>query len=165
MFDVTEIEWINAIYQILAFGVLLLLLKKFAFGPIMDMMEKREQHVADQISSAEKNREESEKFLAEQREAIQEARQEAKEIVENSKKMSDQQADEVLENARKEAERMKQNALAEINTEKEQAISALREQVSTLSVLVASKVIEKELDEKEQEKLIQDTLKEVGEDL
>lgn len=165
MFDVTEIEWINAIYQILAFGVLLLLLKKFAFGPIMDMMEKREQHVADQISSAEKNREESEKFLAEQREAIQEARQEAKEIVENSKKMSDQQAEDVLKNARKEAERMKQNALAEINTEKEQAISALREQVSTLSVLVASKVIEKELDEKEQEKLIQDTLKEVGEDL
>jgi F-type H+-transporting ATPase subunit b len=165
LFDVTEIEWINAIYQILAFGVLLLLLKKFAFGPIMDMMEKREQHVADQISSAEKNREESEKFLAEQREAIQEARQEAKEIVENSKKMSDQQANDVLENARKEAERMKQNALAEINTEKEQAISALREQVSTLSVLVASKVIEKELDEKEQEKLIQDTLKEVGEDL
>ncbi|MCE7792472.1 F0F1 ATP synthase subunit B [Salipaludibacillus sp. CUR1] len=165
MFDVTEIEWINAIYQILAFGVLLLLLKKFAFGPIMDMMEKREQHVADQISSAEKNREESEKFLAEQREAIQEARQEAKEIVENSKKMSDQQAEDVLENARKEAERMKQNALAEINTEKEQAISALREQVSTLSVLVASKVIEKELDEKEQEKLIQGTLKEVGEDL
>ncbi|WP_280770517.1 F0F1 ATP synthase subunit B [Salipaludibacillus daqingensis] len=165
MFDIYEIEWVNALYQIAAFGVLLWLLKKFAFGPIMDMMEKREQHVADQIASAEKNRKDAEKYLAEQREAIQAARQEAKEIVENSKTMSDQQASDVLANARKEADRMKQSAVAEINTEKEQAISALREQVSTLSVLVATKVIEKELDEKEQEKLIQDTLKEVGEDL
>jgi F-type H+-transporting ATPase subunit b len=165
LFDIYEIEWVNAIYQIAAFLVLLMLLKKFAFGPIMDMMEKREQHVADQIASAEKNRADAEKYLAEQREAIQAARQEAKDIVENSKKMSDQQANDIVQGAKKEAERLKQTALAEINTEKEQAISALREQVSTLSVLVASKVIEKELDEKEQEKLIQDTLKEVGEDL
>lgn len=165
MFDIYEIEWVNAAYQIVAFGVLLMLLKKFAFGPIMDMMEKREQHVADQIASAEKNRKDAEKYLAEQREAIQGARQEAKEIVENSKKMSDQQASDVLATARKEAERMKQSALADINTEKEQAISALREQVSTLSVLVATKIIEKELDEKEQEKFIQDTIKEVGESI
>jgi F-type H+-transporting ATPase subunit b len=165
VFDIYEIEWVNAVFQILAFLVLLMLLKKFAFGPIMDMMEKREQHVADEIASAEKNRKESEKYLAEQREAIQAAREEAKKIVENSKKMSEQQAEDVLANARKEAERMKQSALAEIHTEKEQAVSALREQVSTLSVLVATKVIEKELDEKEQERLIQDTLKEVGEDV
>ncbi|WP_416147761.1 F0F1 ATP synthase subunit B [Salipaludibacillus sp. HK11] len=162
MFDVNEIEWINAAYQLVAFLFLLFLLKKFAFGPIMDMMEKRENHVADQIASAEKNRKDAEKYLAEQREAIQAARQEAKEIVENSKIMSDQQAKDVLKDARNEAERMKQAAISEINTEKEQAISALREQVSTLSVLVASKVIEKELDEKEQERLIQETLREVG---
>ncbi|AOM81579.1 F0F1 ATP synthase subunit B [Salisediminibacterium beveridgei] len=165
MFDVMEIEWLNAAYQILAFLFLMWLLKRYAFGPIMDMMEKREKHVADQIKSAEKNRDEAEQYLKEQREAIQTARQEAKEIVENAKKMSDQQAKDIVENARNESDRLKENAKAEINTEKEQAINALREQVSTLSVLVASKVIEKELDEKEQEKLIQDTLKEVGGDL
>ncbi|MFC4736516.1 F0F1 ATP synthase subunit B [Bacillus daqingensis] len=165
MFDINEIEWINALYQIAAFFVLLLLLKKFAFGPVMGMMEKREKHVADQIATAEKNREESEKYLQEQRDAIQTAREEAKEIVENAKKSSENQAADIMQNARRESERMKENAKQEINTEKAQAISALREQVSTLSVLVASKVIEKELDEREQEKLIQETLKEVGEDL
>lgn len=159
---IQEFTWLDAIYQLIAFFVLLMLLKKYAYGPVMDMMEKREQHVADQITSAEKNREEAEKYLTEQREAIQTAREEAKEIVESSKKMSEDQSKEIIENARKESERLKQNALAEINTEKEQAISALREQVSTLSVLVATKVIEKELDETEQEKLIQDTLDEVG---
>lgn len=165
MFDINEIEWINALYQIAAFFVLLLLLKKYAFGPIMNMMEKREKHVADQIASAEKNREEAEQYLKEQRDAIQSAREEAKEIVENTQKMSDLQAKDIMENARKEAERMKENAKQEINSEKAQAVSALREQVSTLSVLVASKVIEKELDEREQEKLIQETLREVGEDV
>lgn len=165
MFDINEIEWINALYQIAAFFVLLLLLKKYAFGPVMNMMEKREKHVADQIASAEKNREEAEQYLKEQREAIQSAREEAKEIVENTQKMSDLQAKEIMENARREAERMKENAKQEINSEKAQAISALREQVSTLSVLVASKVIEKELDEREQERLIQETLREVGEEV
>ncbi|MBU9712915.1 F0F1 ATP synthase subunit B [Bacillus tamaricis] len=141
------------------------LLKRFALGPIMEMMEKREQHVADQISSAEKNRKDAEKYLAEQREAIQQARIEAKEIVENTKKMSEQQAEEIIKNAKIEADRRIDAAIAQINQEKEQAISALREQVSTLSVLVASKVIERELNEQEQEKLIQETLREVGEEL
>lgn len=158
-----ELNILDAVYQLISFFVLLLLLKKFAFGPIVDMMQKREKHIADQITQAEKNREESEKYLAEQAEAIKTARAEAKEIIENAKKVSEQQAEEIIANANREAERMKEAALAEINQEKERAITALREQVSTISVLIASKVIEKELDEKEQEKLIQETLKEVGE--
>ncbi|MFD1637882.1 F0F1 ATP synthase subunit B [Evansella tamaricis] len=161
----THLTWLDAVYQILGFLVLMWLLKRFALGPIMEMMEKREQHVADQISSAEKNRKDAEKYLAEQREAIQQARIEAKEIVENTKKMSEQQAEEIIKNAKIEADRRIDAAIAQINQEKEQAISALREQVSTLSVLVASKVIERELNEQEQEKLIQETLREVGEEL
>ncbi len=160
-----QITWLDVIYQLAGFVVLLLILKKFAFGPIMDMMEKREKHVADQISTAEKNREEAEKYIEEQREAIKGARAEAKEIVENARKMAQRQEKDIIANAEKQAERKLQEAIASIKQEEEQAISALREQVSSLSVLVASKVIEKELDEKEQEKLIQETLKEVGEEL
>ncbi|CAM5361852.1 ATP synthase F0F1 subunit B [Bacillus safensis FO-36b] [Bacillus safensis subsp. safensis] len=58
---------------------------------------------------------------------------------------------------------MKKSARTEIVKEKEQAVAALREQVASLSVLIASKVIEKELDEQAQEKLIQEYLKEAGE--
>jgi len=156
---------LDAVYQLIGFAILLMLLKKYAFGPIVNMMQTREKHIADQISSAEKNREESEKYLAEQREAIQDARREAKEIVENTKRQSSLQAEEIIVSAKSEADRIKERALVEINQEKERAISALREQVSTLSVLVASKVIEKELNEEEQEKFNSETLKEVGEDL
>lgn len=142
-----------------------MLLKKFAFGPIIAMMQKREEHIANQITSAERNREEAEKYLVEQREEIQKARTEAQSIIANAKKLSEQQTEEMIKSAKVDTERMKEAALAEIKREKEQAVSALREQVASLSVLVATKVIEKELDEKAQSKLIEDYLKEVGEDL
>lgn len=160
-----NIAWFNAIYQLVVFFILLMLLKKYAFGPIIGMMQKREEHIADQITSAEKNREEAEKYLAEQRAEIQKAREEAQNIVANAKKLSEQQTEEMIQSAKVEAERMKDIALAEIKREKEQAVTALREQVASLSVLVATKVIERELDEKAQAELIAGYLKEVGEDL
>jgi F-type H+-transporting ATPase subunit b len=161
----TNIPWINAVYQLVVFLILLMLLKKFAFGPIIAMMQKREEHIANQITSAERNREEAEKYLVEQREEIQTARTEAQSIIANAKKLSEQQTEDMIKSAKVDTERMKEAALAEIKREKEQAVSALREQVASLSVLVATKVIEKELDEKAQSKLIEDYLKEVGEDL
>lgn len=159
-----SINWFDAIYQLIMFFILLALLRKFAWGPIMDMMQKREEHIANEIDTAEKNRKEAEKFLEEQREAIQAARQEAQDIVENAKKLSEKQHEEIIAAAKAEAERTKATAIEEIQNEKEQAVTALREQVASLSVLIATKIIEKELDEKEQEKLIQDYLKEVGEE-
>lgn len=142
-----------------------MLLKKYAFGPVIAMMQKREEHIANQISSAEKNREQAETYLAEQREEIKRAREEAQNIIANAKKISEQQTQEMIQAAKEESDRMKEIALAEIKREKEQAVSTLREQVASLSVLVATKVIERELDEKSQEKLIADYLKEVGEEL
>lgn len=160
-----NIVWLNAAYQIFIFFILLILLKKYAFGPIISMMQKREEHIAGQITSAEKNREEAEKYLVEQREEIQKARNEAQSIIANAKALSEQQTVELIKSAKLEAERVKESALAEIKREKEQAVSDLREQVASLSVLIATKVIERELDEKEQAKFIEETLKEVGGEL
>jgi len=153
------------IIQILSFGILFLLLKKYAFGPLLGVMEKRQNHIAVQLETAEKNRAEAEKFLKEQQEALQQARQEAHEIIEKAKASSQKQADEILEASKAEAERIKEQALQEIQMEKEKAVTALRDQVGSLSVLLASKMIEKELDAKTQSKLIDDIVKQVGESL
>jgi F-type H+-transporting ATPase subunit b len=156
-----NIQWVSAVYQLAVFSILLVLLRKYAFGPIMDMMHKREEHVANQITSAEKNREEAEKYLVQQREEIKNARAEAQSIIANAKKLSEQHSEEMVKSTKLAAERMKESALAEIKREKELAVSALREQVATLSVLIATKVIERELDDAAQAKFIEDTLKEV----
>jgi F-type H+-transporting ATPase subunit b len=140
-----------------------MLLKKFAWGPIMGIMKQREEFVANEINSAEKNRSESAKLLEEQRALLKEARTEAKELIDNAKAQGELQRETIIADARKDAERLKNSALLEIEQQKEKAVVAIREQVSSLSVLIASKVIEKELNEQDQEKLINDYIQEVGE--
>jgi F-type H+-transporting ATPase subunit b len=154
----------DIVFQLLMFLILLALLRKYAFGPLMGIMKKREEHIANEIETAEKSRKESERIAAEQNEALKTARQEAQQLIENAKKLGEQQEKNIIEAARSEATRIKDSALREIEQEKEQAITALREQVASLSVLIASKVIEKELNEQDQEKLINEYIQEVGEE-
>ncbi len=153
------------IIQILAFGILYWLLKKYAFGPLLSVMQKRQESIENQIQTAEKNRVDAEQYLKEQKEAIQAARQEAQQIVENAKTSSKKEAEEIVRSARDEAERLKEQAVQQIKHETDQAIAKLREQVGSLSVILASKIIEKELDEKAQSQLIEDFMKEVGDRL
>ncbi len=151
-------------FQLFCFILLLAFLKKFAWGPVMGIMKEREEHVANQIDEAEKTRAEAIRYLDEQREILKESRNEAQALIENAKKQGDVQRDEIIQSARTEAERIKEGAKREIQTEKEKAVAALREQVASLSVMIASKVIEKELTEADQEKMINDYLQEAGED-
>lgn len=160
-----EIPWGSILYQLFAFLVLLFFLNKFALRPLMGVMEKREQIVNDNLDSAERTRKEAEALIANQTKELEKAKVEAHEIIQQAKKLSEQQGQDILAQARENAERLKDSALAEIQREKEQAVATLREQTATLSVLIASKVIEKELDEKAQSKLVEEYLKEVGEKL
>ncbi|MGM0797384.1 MAG: F0F1 ATP synthase subunit B [Bacillota bacterium] len=153
----------DILFQLLAMLVLLALLKKFALGPLLNIMKQREDHIAGEITSAEERNKEAQKLIEEQRVLLKEAKQESQSLIENAKKLGEKQKEDIIQAARAESERLKEAARTEIVKEKEQAVSALREQVASLSVLIASKVIEKELDEQVQEQLIQDYLKEVGE--
>ncbi|MDX8363698.1 F0F1 ATP synthase subunit B [Cytobacillus sp. IB215665] len=149
--------------QLVIFLILLLLLKKFAWGPLMGIMKQREDHIANEITTAEQSSKEAQKLLEEQRQLLKDARKEAQELIEGAKKIGEEQKNDIVNAARIEAERVKESATQAIEQEKEQAIAALREQVASLSVLIASKVIEKELNEQDQEKLINDYIQEVGE--
>jgi F-type H+-transporting ATPase subunit b len=156
-------HWESTVFAIVAFLILYLLLSKFAFGPLFGVMEKRAQLVKDQMSSAEESRKQAEQYLVQQKQAIEEARKEAYQIIEQAKTTSSHQAEQILEQARTEAGRLKEEALRDIESEKVKAIAALRSQVSGMSVLIASKVIEKQLDEASQKEIIDTYLKEVGE--
>jgi F-type H+-transporting ATPase subunit b len=155
-------EWTTFVFAIIAFLILYWLLSKYAFGPLFGIMEKRKEHIQEQIQSAEKNRQETEKLLAEQKRAIQEAKQQAYEIMEQARATSASQAEEIIRQAKEEAMRLKEEALKDIENEKNKAVAAVRSQVSAMSVLIASKIIEKQIDEKSQEQLIEHYLNEVG---
>ncbi|TMU84141.1 F0F1 ATP synthase subunit B [Bacillus sp. BHET2] len=154
----------DIVFQLIMFLVLMALLKKFAWGPLMGIMKDRENHIAGEITAAEKSRTEANNILEEQKKLLKEARLEAQSMIENSKKQGSEQREEIIATARQEAERLKESAKREIETQKEQAVAALQKQVASLSVLIASKVIEKELSADDQQKLINDYIQEVGEE-
>ncbi|WP_042351015.1 F0F1 ATP synthase subunit B [Bacillus massiliigorillae] len=154
----------DILVQLVCFIILLALLRKFAWGPLVNMMKQREEHVANEIDQAEKTRAEAKKYLEEQRALVKQSREEAQTLIENAKKQGEAQRDEIVVAARAEADRLKENAKREIITEREKAVAALREQVASLSVLIASKVIEKELTVADQDKLINEYLQKAGEE-
>lgn len=154
----------DILFQLAMFIILMALLKKFAWGPLMGIMKDREAHVAGEIVAAENSRQEAKKLLEEQRSLLKEARTDAQSLIEAAKKQGELQREEIIALSREEAERMKEAAKVEIEQQKDKAVTAIREQITTLSVLIASKVIEKELTAADQEKLINDYIKEAGEE-
>lgn len=153
---------VNFLVTIISFIVLYLLLNKYAFGPLFGVMEKRREYVQSEIQKAEASRAESQKFLDDQKAALDTARKEAFGIVEQARQSSNRQAEEIIHSARTEATRVKEEAVQQIESEKNKAISALRSEVSDMSVRIASKIIEKEVDPSAQKKLVDDYLKEIG---
>ncbi|CAM3344117.1 F0F1 ATP synthase subunit B [Paenibacillus lupini] len=157
-----HIVWSSLIIQLIAFLILLYLLKRYAFGPLLGIMEQRRQYVAEQIANAETSKKEAEQQLEQQKQALQEARKEAYDIIEQARATSSKQADDIIQVAKSESTRLKDEAVKDIESEKNKAVAALREEVGGISVKIASKIIEKQVDEKSQEQLVNQYLKEVG---
>jgi F-type H+-transporting ATPase subunit b len=153
--------WETTVISIIAFGILYWLLSKFAFGPLFGVMEKRRLLIEEQLNTAKQGQEDAVRNMAEQKEMLDKARKEAYDIIEQAKSTSGNQADEILASAKEEASRLKDNALRDIQSEKNKAVAALRNEVSGMSVLIASKIIEKQVDEKSQKELVDHYLKEV----
>jgi len=156
------ILWENILMTIIAFGVLYFLLQRYAFGPLFGIMEKRRELVASQLNDAANNKAQAEQLLAQQREALEQARKEASEIIERARQSATKQAEDIVRAAKEESVRLKEEAVQSIENEKNKAIEAVRSQVGYMSVLIASKILEKQIDEKSQSELIDQYLKEVG---
>lgn len=154
----------DIIIVLVMFLVLLALVKKFAWGPIMDMMQKREDYVKSEIEEAEKSRLSAEKLAEEAEERLKAMRKEAQDMMEKSNKLAAKQEQDIIKAAKTEAERLKESARKDIQQEKDNAVQVLQDQVASLSVLIASKVIEKELSEEGQKELVDEYVKQLGED-
>ncbi|PNP90249.1 ATP synthase F0 subunit B [Listeria newyorkensis] len=154
----------DSIFTVVAFCILLVLIRIYAWKPLMNIMKAREEHIASEIDSAEESRVQAEALLAEQKEVLQQARLESQTMIENAKQLGEKEREEIIKVARAESERIKEEAKSDITREKEDAIKALREQVGSLSVLIASKVIEKNLDEEAQTALVQEYIGKLGDD-
>ncbi|HDC8823078.1 TPA: F0F1 ATP synthase subunit B [Staphylococcus aureus] len=156
------VEWGTVIVQVLTFIVLLALLKKFAWGPLKDVMDKRERDINRDIDDAEQAKLNAQKLEEENKQKLKETQEEFQKILEDAKVQARQQQEQIIHEANVRANGMIETAQSEINSQKERAIADINNQVSELSVLIASKVLRKEISEQDQKALVDKYLKEAG---
>ncbi|WP_225999672.1 F0F1 ATP synthase subunit B [Paenibacillus sp. BJ-4] len=158
-----SLNWTSIVFTIIAFLILYWLLTRYAFGPLFSVMEKRRQLVLQQMSEAAQTREQAVAYVEEQKQALQQARKEAYDIIEQSKQTGNKQAEQIIIQAKDEAVRLKDEAVREITSERNKAVAELRSEVGKASVQIASKLIQKEIKEDQvQGELVDQYLKEVG---
>ena len=150
-------------WQLLLFIALLLLLKKFAWKPILDAVNERETSIKDSLSAAQKARDEMQAVQADNKRILKEARAERDALLSESKKASTQMINQAKEDAKLEADKITAQAQEMIQNEKKAAINDLKTQVAQLSVDIAEKVLQTELKDKAaQEKLVEELVKEIA---
>ncbi|WP_066633988.1 F0F1 ATP synthase subunit B [Desulfolucanica intricata] len=148
--------------QMINFILLLIFLRLVVWKPLINLIDQRQKHIENSVTAAEEERKKAEELRASYMADMQRAKEEAQKIIAEATKSGEAQAQEIITAAKKEAERIKENAAADIQREKEKAVAELREQVASLAVLVAGKVVSKSITDDIQHSMVQEFIKEAG---
>ena len=144
--------------QMLNFFILVWILARFAFKPLVSMMLERKERIAKDLADAQAARNEAEQFKADYVAQIANARQEAQQIVEKAVQQAEATTREQLAAAREQIEHEKERARQDIVNERDRAMNNLRNEVISLSVAMATKVVAKDMDSETNTKLIEDAI-------
>lgn len=146
-------------WQTLLFVLLLLLLRKYAWKPILNAVSEREEGIKNALLSAERAKLEMENLQADNQKLLQEARGERDAMLKEAREMKSKMVSDAKEEAKSEADKIIVQAQAAIESEKKAAIAELKDQVASLSIEIAEKVVKAELSNKDKQlKLVEDML-------
>ena len=159
---VTLVPW-NFIAQILNLFLQMFLIKKSLFKPIREVLEKRKAKADAEISDAVKAKEEALAMKAEYEQNMLEARDKANAILADATKTASAKSDEILKEASANAVAIKAKAEKDIEQEKRKAVNELKEEIGGMAMEIAGKVIEREINEEDHNKLINEFIEKVGE--
>jgi len=150
------------VWSTVIFVLFFLILTKFAWKPILSAVKARDEMIKGSLESAEKAREEMLKLQSDNEAILRKAREERENILKEAREVRDKLISEAKGKATEEAEKLIEKARIGIESEKRKALSEIHEQVTTLSVEIASKLLGQQLKQTgEQEKLIDNYLKEI----
>ncbi|KRD11334.1 ATP F0F1 synthase subunit B [Flavobacterium sp. Root901] len=159
---INQFEFGLFFWQVLIFVGLIFLLKKFAWKPILDAVNTREQGIKDALLSAENARQEMENLQADNQRILNEARAERDAMLKEAREMKEKMIADSKNEAQAQGQKMIEQAKAAIESEKNAAMAELKSQVSTLSLSIAEKLLKEELSNKEsQTKLVEKMLGDV----
>ena len=145
----------------ITFLVLLVVLGKFAWGPIVKMLAERERTIRDAIESAKKERAEAERMLAEQKESLMRAQREAAELAKRNAAEVEKLRVELTDRARKEADELIATARRQVTEEISKARAELKAQVVDLAIDAAARLVKANLDDKTQRALVEEYIKQL----
>lgn len=149
------------VYTLITFGILFFILKKYAFGPIQVIVDKRRNQIDESIKHAEEMNRNAERLLAEYRESVANAKTEAEQIVERAKKVGDDQKAEIVGEAKAQAQKEVDSARDQIQRETRKALQEIKDQVADLTILAAGKVAGKAINREDHLRLVDEALAEV----
>ena len=149
--------------QICNLMIQLLIFKKFLLKPIKQVIADRKAKADSEIADAQKLRTEAEAMKAEYAQNLQNARTEANQIVSAAQKTATARSEEIVGEARAQAAALKQKAEADIAQERKKAVNEVKDEIGGIAMEIASKVVEREISEKDHKDLIDEFIKNVGE--
>jgi F-type H+-transporting ATPase subunit b len=149
------------VWTLFLFGVSMFILYKVAFPRIAEALDKRQKAIEESIDTADRTRREADQLLAEYRERLTAARQQADEIVARARKAGEQAEADLIVKGRQRREELLEQARKDIETETRRAIQEIRAEVADLTILATEKVTRKTLTEDDQRRLVAEAVAEL----
>ncbi len=149
------------VWTILTFLLLVFVLAKFAWKPLLKMLQDREDMVRSSLEDAEKTKSELERLNEESEAIMAKARSEAQSILADGKAAAEKVKDDIIAKSKEQANKIREDAGNQIQVEKDKAISEIKKEVVNLTLSVAEKLIQKNLSDADNKSLIEESLKKV----
>ena len=149
------------VWTILTFLLLVFVLAKFAWKPLLKMLQDREDMIRSSLEDAEKAKSELERLNEESEAIMAKARSEAQSILADGKAIADKVKDDIIAKSKEQANKIREDAGNQIQVEKDKAISEIKKEVVNLTLSVAEKLIQKNLSDADNKSLIEESLKKV----
>ena len=151
-----------SVWTLVVFAILVFILGKYAWGPILGAVEAREKGIQSALDEAAERNEEAAKLLAEHKEQLADARRQANELIAEGKAAGENVRKEIEEKTRAEAQTMVERARAEIERERDAAIAELRKESVDLALAAATRLMQENLDQDKDRAIVERYLTELG---
>lgn len=162
MLEFLSIDVGTIIFTLCNLLILFLVFKHFLFGRVHKILEERQNEVAETYNKADESLEHAKSLEAEYSDLMKNAKEESAEMIRNASKKAHQRSDEIISEAKREAGTILARADEDVEKEKKRARNELKSEISGLAVMVARKVVEKEINEEDHDRFINDFIENAG---
>ena len=161
--DIISVNFWQILISLCNLLIIFLIMKKFLFGPVQAMMKTRREQVDKIYSDADESRDSANRMKQEYEDKMASARQEADTLIKNATQTAQRKSDQIVSEANSQASHAKQKAEEEIAQQKKQMLQDIRSEISGLAVDIASKVVEREINQKDYDGFVDEFIQNVGE--